>query len=215
MFEIRRKNGFTMIELLAVTAIVAVLVLAFMFLMRGQQAKAHDSRRKTDLENIRIAFEDYFNDNECYPPDTILDVCDSKDLDPYLKKVPCDPLSGEPYSYEPVANCAGYRVYAVLDYKEDPHIARLDCDGPEGCGAAAGPQYNYGITVGVPLYGGGVVISSPSPTPVPEFVYACDSTGVCNRFDGGNPILNTCPITFEDTNCESSCASLANRCTGV
>lgn len=203
-----------MIELLAAIAIIAVLVLAFMFAMRGQQAKAHDASRKSDLERIRIAFEDYFNDKSCYPPAGVLESCGSDDLDPYLREIPCDPLSKEPYAYEPVAGCGGYRVYAVLNHKKDPQIARLGCDGPQGCGAVSGPQYNYGISVGVPLNAGGVIIASPTPSPIPEFVYACDSTGVCNKFAGTSPLLHTCPVTFDDTDCSNACHLVSNRCTG-
>lgn len=203
-----------MIELLAAVAIIAVLIVAFLFAMRGQQAKAHDARRKDDLERIRIAFEDYFNDKECYPPEGSLDLCGSETLSPYLREIPCDPLSEEPYAYEPVANCGGYRVYAILDHKQDPQIERLDCDGPEGCGAVSGVEYNYGIAVGVDLYGGGAVIASPTPSPFAEFVYACDSTGVCNKFNGDNPLLNTCPVTFEETDCQNACDLESNQCTG-
>lgn len=213
MINTRHQNGFTMIELLTVVAVIAVLIVSFLFLMRGQQAKAHDAKRKDDLEDIRIAFEDYFNDNACYPPTTILDNCGSKDLDPYLNEVPCDPVSNDPYVYEPVANCAGYRAFAVLDNKTDPQIARLGCDGVNGCGAAAGPEYNYAIFVGVPITGTGVGIASPRPSG-PTYAYACDSAGICNSFEAGHPLLSSCPITYQDSLCENACDNPANRCTG-
>jgi len=203
-----------MIELLTAVAIIAVLILVFIFLMRNQKARGSDARRKADLENIKISFEDYFNDNDCYPPETTLDICGDKSFAPYLKEIPCDPMSGEAYAYEPVANCGGYRAYAVLEDTGDPVIAKLGCDGAGGCGAASGVEYNYGIAVGVDIYGGGALGGAPSPSPSPMWVYACDSSGVCNQFEEGHPLLGTCPITFEETDCQSSCASLANRCSG-
>jgi type II secretory pathway pseudopilin PulG len=203
-----------MIELLTVVAIVAMLILVLLFFMRNQNSRGNDARRKADLESIKIAFEDYFNDNDCYPPSDALAVCGDDSLQPYLRSVPCDPISKEPYAYEPVANCGGYRAYAVLQDSSDPVIEKLGCDGAEGCGAASGIEYNYGIAIGVPLYGGGAVATSPTPTPGPIYLYACDSSGVCNQFESGHPLLSTCPITFEQSNCQNSCASLANRCTG-
>jgi len=201
-----------MIELLAAVAIVAVLVLVFLVSVGNQRVRANDSRRKADLENIKVAFEDYFNDNDCYPPDTTLDVCEDRTFQPYLNEIPCDPMSGETYAYEPVAGCGGYRAYAVLENVTDPVIEKLGCGGIEGCGAAAGAEFNYGISVGVGLYGGGAV-ASPIPTPSPGWVYACDSGGICNQFSEGHPLLLTCPITFTESDCQSSCASVANRCT--
>lgn len=215
MENIKKKDGFTMIELLTAVAIIAILILVFMFLMRNQQARGQDARRKADLENIKISFEDYFNDNDCYPPDTVLEVCGDQSFAPYLKEIPCDPTSGEAYAYEPVANCGGYRAYAVLEDTGDPVIEQLGCASSQGCGAEVGVEYNYAIAVGVPLNSpGNEDVASPTPTPSPGWVYACDSSGVCNKFSEDNPLLNTCPITFEEVDCQSSCASEANRCSG-
>ena len=210
-----KKDGFSMIELLTAVAIIAILILVFMFAMRNQTARGNDAKRKADLENIKISFEDYYNDNDCYPPETTLDVCGDESFQPYLNKIPCDPQSGDPYAYEPVSGCGGYRAYTVLEDSNDPVIEKIGCNGLEGCGAASGVEYNYGIAIGVDLYGGGAIGGSlPSPSPSPLWVYACDSSGVCNQFEEGHPLLSSCPITFEQTNCQNSCASLANRCSG-
>jgi len=208
-----RKNGFSMIELLAIVAIIAISILALMFFLRNQNSRGYDARRKADLEMIEVAFEDYFNDNDCYPDSDVLDICEDRSFQPYLKSIPCDPVSGNPYAYEPVAGCGGYRAYAILQDSEDPVIEKLGCNGPEGCGAASGVEYNYGISVGVPLYGGGAS-EFPSPSPSPIWVYACDSSGICNQFQEGHPSLKSCPITFPQSNCQNSCASVSNRCTG-
>jgi len=207
-----------MIELLAIVAIVAILILALMLFLRNQNSRGYDARRKADLEMIETAFEDYFNDNGCYPDPDILNICGDKSFQPYLESIPCDPVSGKPYAYEPVDDCGGYRAYAILQDSKDPSIRKLGCDGPEGCGADSGVEYNYGISVGVPLYGGGSILSYPSPStgtstsPSPMFVYACESSGICNQFQSGHPILISCPIIFQESNCQNSCASLANRC---
>jgi general secretion pathway protein G len=99
-----------MIELLIVIAIIASLAVIFLLMARTQISRARDADRKADLNRIKIAFEDYYNDNGCYPPATILDNCGGPELRPYLDKVPCDP-DGNPYLYLPVegAECSGYR----------------------------------------------------------------------------------------------------------
>jgi len=181
--------------------------------MRNQQARAQDARRKADLENIKISFEDYFNDKACYPPSGSLNNCGSEDLYPYLRFVPCDPVSGEPYVYEPESDCNGYKAYAVLEDKTDPIISVLRCDGVNGCGSSAGAEYNYGISVGTSIYGSNYSAPAPSPTPSPEiYVYACDSGGECNRFSLGHFMLEGCPETYSDRNCEYACADPENRC---
>lgn len=41
-------------------------------------AKSRDSKRKSDLDRIKIAFEDYYGDTNEYPPDGILSDCGVK-----------------------------------------------------------------------------------------------------------------------------------------
>ena len=58
-----------MIELLVVITILAVLVIILMWFLRNQPYKARDAKRKADLKQYQVAFEDYFNDKESYPVD--------------------------------------------------------------------------------------------------------------------------------------------------
>lgn len=217
-----RRSGFTLIELLITIAIVAVLAVVFLFLARTQMNRARDADRKSDLEKIKIVFEDYYNDNSCYPPETILNNCEGDELQPYLDKIPCDPSTKDPYLYQPVpgAECSGYRLYAQLAATDDPAIARVGCSGPDGCGVGSG--YNYGISSGVPLGGGTPPVSSPtpssspspaspSPSASPTSFYACSPTAVCNLY--GDPTAAGCPRTFVASNCNNQCGNSANWCT--
>lgn len=226
-------SGFTLIEMLVVVTIVSILLLLTLFFSRGQLSKARDARRKADLEKIKISFEHYFSDNGCYPDETILESCSGADLQPYLSAVPCDPYTKQPYLYKPFEgnSCKGYRVYAALESTFDPSIAAVGCDGACGCGY--GPEYNYGVSQGVPVStsecavdltatptpspsassgtggsnGGGV--PSPSPSGSPLSVYACDSYGLtCQLYDINSPLLLTCPATFaEQAACDAACLS--------
>lgn len=57
------QNGFTLLELLVVVAIVSVLLAGGVTLFSGAQAKSRDARRQADLEAVRSALELYRSDN--------------------------------------------------------------------------------------------------------------------------------------------------------
>lgn len=144
------QSGLTMIELLIVLAILGIFAILFLLSMTGQTSKGRDAKRKDDLKKIQIAFEDYYNDNDCYPDGDVLDECFSTTaLEPYLREIPCDPLTDEPYVYEGLAadQCSGYRVLVQLENENDPAIAKLGCTTAGGCNYSD-TSYNYGISSG-------------------------------------------------------------------
>lgn len=63
------KNSFTLMELLIVIGLIALIATAGLVLFNPMQqiGKANDARRKADLDLLRKAFEDYYNDKGCYP----------------------------------------------------------------------------------------------------------------------------------------------------
>lgn len=220
-----------MIELLIVVAIVVILFIVLLLSLRTQVSRGRDADRKTDLEKIKVAFEDYYNDNGCYPPEDVLEDCNSDSFVPYLQSIPCDPVNGEPYFYVPVEgnNCAGYRVYAGLEATDDPSIEAVGCDQDDFCGYGA--NYNYGISSGVTVYNEDATpfptpipstapsspTASPSPTPSaspvpsPLYEYACDDAGICNRYNHGEA-PDACPMTYLSSDCEGACGNPANQC---
>jgi prepilin-type N-terminal cleavage/methylation domain-containing protein len=224
------QRGMTYTELLIVIAIVAVLILMLLVSMTKQVSRSRDAQRKADLEKIKVSFEDYYNDNGCYPPIDVLIDCRGTSFKPYMNIIPCDPMTGDPYYYVPLGSdsCGGYRVYAGLESFDDPIIQELSCGGAAGCGY--GQQFNYGIAAGLPVYDADAPalpspppspLNSPTPTPSPSpsaspsvFVYACDAAGTCNQYENGHPFLLNCPITFQQSDCNNSCANQSNRCNG-
>ena len=220
-------RGITMIETLVVLVIVGILGTVGMLTLNVSRVSARDAERKADLEKIKVAFEDYYSDNNCYPPAGSLDTCDSSALAPYLSAVPCDPQHDTPYVYYPLSNtCAGYRLYASLERTDDESIAALGCDGATGCGCGNG--YNYGVSAGTTVvtdscdyvWPSGTPAASPSPSPAspspspssspnpppsgpPQYEYACSPGGYCNQYD-----LNTsqCEYTWSSPDeCEDQC----------
>jgi len=69
MFKTLKKaqQGFTIIELLIVIAIIAILAGLVLNNFQGAQAKARDTQRVTDINNIHSKLEEYYNENNAYP----------------------------------------------------------------------------------------------------------------------------------------------------
>jgi prepilin-type N-terminal cleavage/methylation domain-containing protein len=104
--EKKTQKGVTLIEVLIVVTIILFLMIALYRTIGINVEKARDADRKKDLKEIKVAFENYYNDKNCYPPADSLDTCDSTVLAPYLPQVPCDKI-GQKYLYLPEANAQG------------------------------------------------------------------------------------------------------------
>jgi len=193
--------------------------------------QARDAQRKSDLEKISIAFENYYNDNGCFPDEDILQICRGDSLNPYLSSIPCDPTHDLPYCYihDPDDTCGQtYKVLAPLKSTTDPIIEKLFCHGDLYCGyepnceALISPPaisdyscLNYGVTsTNIQLYNPDASpMPDPSSSPLPSpsgDIYACDNTGLCNSY--GDPEGAGCPIWWEDIACEGGCTNPANWC---
>ena len=91
-----KRRGFSLIELMVVVSIIAVLATVGMVSYRSANARARDSRREADVQQIRTALEMYRTDNGEYP-----DTSDIDDLatDGYMQTLPTDPGDGSDYDY--------------------------------------------------------------------------------------------------------------------
>ena len=78
-------------------ALLAILVITT---IRSQILKGNDARRKADIARIQVAVEEYEKDNDCYPT-TVVCGSSNQEITPYLKEVPCDPITKQSYAYEP------------------------------------------------------------------------------------------------------------------
>lgn len=161
-FEKRKsQKGFTLAELLIVIAIVAILAMIAFANYKTQIDKGFDKKKKDHLSRLKTAFEEYFNDNNCYPASSMLNPCGegADKLSPYLRIVPCHPQTDDPYTLvtEDGTICPQwFKIYTVLDFKKDEIIKDLRCYG--GCGPQAGDSvngstttendysYNYGVS---------------------------------------------------------------------
>ncbi len=202
----KKKSGFTLIELLVIITIVGVFAMLGVIALQSSQTRSRDAQRKTDLEKIKVALEEYYNDNSCYPPLGTFDDCNGSGMVPYLKNIPCDPRTGDPYVYEPLSEstCSGYRLFGLLEDVNDPSIGKVGCaDG--ACGS-----YNYGISSGATLNSGGGVTFDEEALGEYGGNWACDPNGICNSYQ--NPQQHDCPASFANNDCDNLCGNQAYRC---
>jgi len=234
MIRTFKENGFTLIELLIALAIIAMLMAVLVLGQGLQLSRGEDARRKADLAKLKVAFEDYYNDKNCYPPAALLQRCGSADLSPYVAKIPCDPRTKQPYPYYLDSTCGWYALYTTLGDTNDPVIPTIGCFPT--CGVKDEP-FNYIQTNGAltpaqtadivnagQIQSGGatptpvptvaptaVPTPTPNPTPYGSGELACDPSGLCNVYF--DPLSKGCPVLFTDQSlCQQACSDPANRC---
>lgn len=188
-------SGFTLIELMIAVSIIAILVLLVINTFISQIAKGNDAKRKADLERIKVAVEEYEKDHNCYPATV---VCPTDvGLSPYLKNIPCDPVTKTQYYYEPDPDNPScprwFRIYTVLQNTGDLSLIP---------GIGLGDAYNYyRSSENAPVIASGV-----TPTAPPGGLYGCKG-GLCVPIDydplrpphGGGK----CDPNFGDSSCGS------------
>lgn len=112
LLKSKLKQGFTLIELLVVIAIISILISVGSVSYLRAIKLSRDSKRKTDLEQIRQALETYRSENGLYPADL-------GDLEQdYITALPTDPQEKE---YEYTLNTATtYTLCASLETITEP-----------------------------------------------------------------------------------------------
>ena len=135
-----KKGGFTLIELLVVIALIGILMAISLAALSQSKKSARDTKRKSDLEQIRSALEIYRTDCRTYPADLdfggtlvgLQSVCDET----YLTRVPDDPTS-------PTFNY--YYIGGINTYTLCAHLETGDAVAPGGCGNNCNGECNYAV----------------------------------------------------------------------
>lgn len=105
-----KNRGFTLIELLVVISIISLLSSVVISNITAARVKARDTKRISDLQQIRTALELYYNTNGYYPSigcgwdcngyaysnnsGSWWDILQTK-LAPYISKLPVDPVNSD------------------------------------------------------------------------------------------------------------------------
>lgn len=84
----KKNKGFTLIELLVVIAIIGILSSVVLASLNSAREKSRDAKRVSDIKQLQLALELYFDTNGEYP--ALL-----TDLSPtFIPSDPVDPLGG-------------------------------------------------------------------------------------------------------------------------
>lgn len=163
------QKGFTLVELMVVIVIMGILVVIGVSTFMSSQRRSRDSRRKSDLSNIALALEAYYNDKGqypndngtgkmagCYPDDTTVcawgEAFKDKNSTIYMMVLPEDMKTSQNYYYDASAvsgKYAKYQLYARLENTLDADISRNAGDVAQSyastdCGG--GILCNYAVT---------------------------------------------------------------------
>ena len=141
----KSTRGFTLIELLVVIAIIGILSSVVLASLNGARKKGRDARRISDLKQIQLALELYYDSNSSEYPDAASSLAST-----YISTLPADPQGGA-YLYDNLTSasaacvvasgvCTNYVLGATLE--DSAHGAlSSDVDGTVGSVACADPVY--------------------------------------------------------------------------
>ena len=162
------SRGFTLIELIIAIAILAIMTSVVLLVVDpfSQFKKSLDTSRKSDLAQIQRALEQYYQDYGKYPANNasyqmIVMIGGSPTSllwgsawDPYMEKLPKEPVTTKRYVYVASADQQSYWIYASLDRGgKDPQACNsggTSCpnvpnNGAVVCGTAS-DYCNYGVS---------------------------------------------------------------------
>ena len=164
IYSLRNKksvSGFTLIELLVVIAIIGILATVVLASLNNARRKSRDARRVTDIKQVQLALELYFDGvgNNSYPTGTAtctpspgaLAADDNYNLQPlvtsgYIAVLPRDPVTRDCYFYR--TKVAPSTVYHLATVLEDTTNVALgsdkDCDDGVAGSCASGAVFTDG-----------------------------------------------------------------------
>jgi type II secretion system protein G len=123
-----KKHGFTLVELLITVSIIAILIAIGIASYTTINRQSRDTKRRSDMEQIRSALEMYRADNGWYPAAgsgswTLATNLESDLVTAYILAIPADPKSTQYYMYRATTSnnghYYGYCLGGTLE-SEDP-----------------------------------------------------------------------------------------------
>jgi len=147
----KAKRGFTLVEILVVIAIIGILASIVLASLSTARAKGRDAKRVSDLKEVQLALELYYDSNGSYPL-TIYGSPSPLVSGGYISVMPIDPNAGacvndgDPGCYKYVAlnssncgiSCTSATSYHLAALLESSNLSATGSDS-DACPIGSGP----------------------------------------------------------------------------
>lgn len=141
-----KNRGFTLIELLVVIAIIGILASIILASLSNAKTQARDAKRLSDIKEIQLALELYYDANTTYPTK----ISAANLVTPgYISVIPSDPSASGACvndNSSDIGNCYAYTPLCVSGALTQPvgyHLgATLEIHGNSAMNSAADVQGN-------------------------------------------------------------------------
>ncbi len=115
-----KNKAFTLIEIMVVIAIIATLSALIYASFNSTRSRSRDQKRVSDVHEIQLVLEQYFNRNHFYPIQ-LQDLVTAK----FIASIPTPPSIEPAYHYFPIAQtptnqpgsqyCTSYHLWTTLE----------------------------------------------------------------------------------------------------
>jgi general secretion pathway protein G len=159
-YQRKASFGFTLIELLVVIAIIGILSSVVLASLNSARTKARDTRRVSDLKQIQVALELYYDANSKYP--TALTALVGNTGGASLAVLPVDPsgialnttsgsLGGYKYAINNATTPSVYHLGAIMEQSSGQ--TTLDDNDLDGNSTGQTPAWVTSGTDSIPFNG--------------------------------------------------------------
>lgn len=149
----KTTNAFTLVEIIIAVSLVSLFTILPVFAYTSYLKISRDEKRKSDLNQIQSALEQYKSQNQEYPQN-LSDLVEEG----FLPEIPVDPKDGENiqgsetvvygYEYLPEVDGSTYTLFGILEQNDGEKYYRITPVGAQ--------------TAPIPV--GGIVTNTPQPT---------------------------------------------------